>query len=140
MQVIFAADEAPITAHIGYRNSAPNYIQQTQTMPNAGPTYIQQAQPAPHGQDAAIAAASWQSYTPYSAQQQENADPAASSCQKPSQSGWQLNSGPQNWSAQSQAQSSNWQGSSYQSSNAQQSYWSASQYSYGGKYKQNAQQ
>eukprot|EP00971_Amphidinium_carterae_P108683 2151863-Amphidinium_carterae.1 len=43
LQVIFAADEAPITALPGHQNSAPAYIQQTQTTPNAGPTYIQQA-------------------------------------------------------------------------------------------------
>eukprot|EP00971_Amphidinium_carterae_P104592 2071361-Amphidinium_carterae.4 len=60
--------------------------------------------------------------------------------QKPSQSSWQMNSGTQQWNSQSQSQSSNWQGSSYQSSNAQQPYWSSSQYTYGGQYKQNPQQ
>eukprot|EP00971_Amphidinium_carterae_P107774 2134143-Amphidinium_carterae.1 len=143
MQVIFAEDEAPITANTGYQNSGPNYVQQTQTTPSAGPTYMQQAQtqqkagpnyvhqvqPAPNDQGAvptaSSAGAAWQSYTPCNSKQQENADPAASSWQKPSQSSWQLNSGPQNWSAQSQAQSSNWQGSSYHTSNAQQPYWSS---------------
>eukprot|EP00971_Amphidinium_carterae_P181467 3600122-Amphidinium_carterae.1 len=46
LQVIFAANEAPIAALLGHQNSAPNYGQQTQTTPSAGPTYIQQAQSA----------------------------------------------------------------------------------------------
>eukprot|EP00971_Amphidinium_carterae_P320456 6369678-Amphidinium_carterae.2 len=45
MQVILAADEAPISANTGYQNSGLNYVQQTQTTPNhspnAGPSYIQ---------------------------------------------------------------------------------------------------
>eukprot|EP00971_Amphidinium_carterae_P083922 1660734-Amphidinium_carterae.1 len=94
LQVIFAADEAPITELPGHQNSAPTYMQQTQTTPSAGPTYIQQAQSASYNQGAApaassaaaSAAASWQSYTPYGDKPQENADPAASAWQK--QSGW----------------------------------------------------
>eukprot|EP00971_Amphidinium_carterae_P300922 5979325-Amphidinium_carterae.1 len=83
LQVIFAADEAPITALPGHQNSAPAYIQQNQTTPSAGPTYIQQA---PDDQGAAP------SYTPSGPQSQEKIDTAASAWQK--SSGWQLNSGP----------------------------------------------
>eukprot|EP00971_Amphidinium_carterae_P290876 5776269-Amphidinium_carterae.1 len=86
MQVIFAANEAPITALPGSQNSAPAYTQQAQTMSNAGLTYIQQA---PHDQGAApaaSAAAPWQSYTQSGPQSQEKIDPAASAWQK--SSGW----------------------------------------------------
>eukprot|EP00971_Amphidinium_carterae_P083314 1649142-Amphidinium_carterae.1 len=65
-------------------------------------------------------------------------DPAASAWQKPS--GWQLNLGPQQWSAQLQAQSSNWKGSFYQSSSNLQPHWSSNQYNYDGSYKKNPQQ
>eukprot|EP00971_Amphidinium_carterae_P306544 6091646-Amphidinium_carterae.1 len=43
MQVIFAANEAPIAALPGSQISAPAYMQQAQTTPNAGSAYIQKA-------------------------------------------------------------------------------------------------
>eukprot|EP00971_Amphidinium_carterae_P205797 4084139-Amphidinium_carterae.1 len=94
------------------QNASPNYVQQPQTQQNAGPNYVQQqVQPSQNAQGAAPNASSasvaWQSYTPPSSMQQQSADPAASSWQKPSQSSWQMNSGTQQWSSQSQSQSSN---------------------------------
>eukprot|EP00971_Amphidinium_carterae_P201789 4004206-Amphidinium_carterae.1 len=79
---------------------------------SAGPSYIQQAPNDQGAAPAASAAAPWHSYPQSGAQSQEKTDPAASAWQK--SPGWQLNSGPQQWSAQTQAQSSNWKGSSYQ--------------------------
>eukprot|EP00971_Amphidinium_carterae_P282315 5604831-Amphidinium_carterae.1 len=95
MQVIFAADEAPITALPGSQSSAPVYMSQSQTVPNAGPSYIQQASSDHGAAPAASAAAPWQSYTQGSSQSQDKTDPAASAWQK--SPGWQLNSGPQQW-------------------------------------------
>eukprot|EP00971_Amphidinium_carterae_P163304 3237935-Amphidinium_carterae.1 len=91
MQVIFAADEAPITALPGSQSSAPVYIQQAQTMPSAGSSYIQQALNDQGAAPAAAAAAPWQSYTQSGSQSQEKTDPAASAWQK--SPGWQLNLG-----------------------------------------------
>eukprot|EP00971_Amphidinium_carterae_P107717 2132898-Amphidinium_carterae.1 len=152
VQVVFAEGEAPITALPGtqqpQQHSAPIYIKQEQTTPtpSAAPTYIQQSPSdqgaAPAASAAASAAAPWQSYNQSGSQSQVQSDPAASAWQKPT--GWQLNSGPQNWSAQSQAQSSSWQGSTYQYQHSddqhQQPYWTSNNYTYSGSYAKNPKQ
>eukprot|EP00971_Amphidinium_carterae_P149179 2957790-Amphidinium_carterae.1 len=73
-------------------------------------------------------------------QQQRHGSPIRPTTQSSSRMQIQQPHLGRNHLSKSQAQSSNWQGSSYQSSNAQQPYWSSSQYSYGGQYKQNSQQ